>query len=282
MRRMPFLAVLLLCLRGGFLLAQVPVADPAPPPRDSRDVTPLEIPKLLLDDTLAILEAPFHWQGSDWLRLGAGMALVAGTGFADSSVRSAVARQHSSGMDEVTRIFEPFGQEDSFILLGGFYAFGAVFHDPEARSVAVDGLAASLIASGLITPTLKFAIGRSRPYEGLGPDHFAPFGGSASLPSGHTTQAFATATVIASHYPKWWVFTVAYGTAGLVGYARIYHDKHWTSDVVGGALIGSAVGWSVVRMNRAPRKTGRADARLTVTPLLGDRRYGLLMDLSLP
>jgi len=145
----------------------------------------------------------------------------------------------------------------------------------------VDGLAASLLASGIITPALKFTIGRARPDAEQGAHSFSPFQGSASLPSGHATQAFAVASVIAGHYRSWWVWTVAYGTAGLVGFSRVYHDVHWTSDVLAGAFIGTAVGWSVVKLNRgeAPRE---GTPRISVAPVVGRRAYGLTVRVTAP
>ena len=73
----------------------------------------------------------------------------------------------------------------------------ALAGDPPAKAVALDGLSASIIAAGLINTPLKYAVGRSRPSKDQGACHFAPLSGNDSFASGHTTQAFALATVIA-------------------------------------------------------------------------------------
>jgi membrane-associated phospholipid phosphatase len=262
-----------------------PAADPAPPAAESPgsgDVPLSGLPALFLKDAVGVLGAPLHWQGYDWLRFGAASAVLAPVAaWTDGPARNAVAKIHSSSLDDVTRVFEPFGAEYSYAILGGFAVFGLVFHDSKARSVAVDGLAASLLASGIITPALKFTIGRARPYQEEGPHHFDPFSGGASLPSGHATQAFAVASVIAGHYRQWWVWTAAYGTASLVAFSRVYHDAHWTADVLAGAFIGTAVGWSVVKLNRGEARR-EGSTSVSVRPVVGLRAYGLSVSITTP
>ena len=111
-----------------------------------------------------------------------------------------------------------------------------------------------MIASKAITPALKKLTQRERPN-----------GGDAdAFPSNHATQAFAVATVIATHYDdRRWVKWAAYGIATGVGISRIYHDAHWTSDVLAGAAIGSFVGTTVAETTRGER------ARWNVTPIRG-------------
>jgi membrane-associated phospholipid phosphatase len=87
---------------------------------------------------------------------------------------------------------------------------------------------------------LKSAVHRTRPYEKYPNDVFAlSVSGDKSFPSGHTSQAFATATTLALQYRKWWVVVPAFAWAGSVGYSRMYLGKHYPSDVLAGALIGA-------------------------------------------
>src|SRR5882672_2609533 len=79
-----------------------------------------------------------------------------------------VERNHNSTTDTISRNIAPFGGEYSAVVLGGFYLGGLVFHDPNARAVAQDGLSATIIASGIITPALKYTFGRARHAEGHG------------------------------------------------------------------------------------------------------------------
>ena len=49
----------------------------------------------------------------------------------------------------------------------------------------------------------------------------------------------------------WWVATVTYGSAVMVGLARIYSNKHWSTDVAAGALVGTFSALGVNRWHRA-------------------------------
>ena len=71
--------------------------------------------------------------------------------------------------------------------------------------------------------------------------------------------------IVANHYEDTWVAYTSYTVAGLVGAARIYHDAHFTSDVVAGALIGTLVGKSVVGHNQSLR-SGKAAILPEIAP----------------
>lgn len=61
-----------------------------------------------------------------------------------------------------------------------------------------------------------------------------------SFPSGHTAQAFATATFMAREYghKNIWYSIGAYTVATGVGAMRVMNNRHWMSDVLVGAGIG--------------------------------------------
>jgi membrane-associated phospholipid phosphatase len=209
-------------------------------------------PAMLADDIKYVVSAPSRWQTRDWQNLGWAALAIAGTAaIADRPIRDAMRRQ--SGSSIFMREVEHFGAEYSAGVLGGFYLAGVAGDNDKAIAVAQDGLAASLIASGIVTPALKYVTGRSRPRENAGIANFNPFSGASSFPSGHTTQAFAVASVISAHYDQTWVQCSSYTVAGLVGAARSYHDAHFASDVLAGALIGTLVGQSVVGHNQSRR-----------------------------
>ena len=64
-----------------------------------------------------------------------------------------------------------------------------------------------------------------------------------SFPSGHTSQAFFTATLIAPYFhASLWVVFLLYGMALLVGITRMYVGAHYPRDVLAGVLLGSAWG----------------------------------------
>jgi hypothetical protein len=65
----------------------------------------------------------------------------------------------------------------------------------------------------------------------------------SSFPSGHTAEAFVSAEFLHQEYKQrvhWSVIASGYAVATGVAYLRMYHNKHWLSDVVAGAGIGMA------------------------------------------
>jgi undecaprenyl-diphosphatase len=89
---------------------------------------------------------------------------------------------------------------------------------------------------------LKEFFQRVRPCNALS-DVLTPIGcaGSFSFPSNHALNNFAAATFLSKMYPrlKWIFFVVAI----LISVSRIYLGVHYPSDILGGALIGIALGY---------------------------------------
>ena len=230
------------------------------------------LPTLLQNDVVEIASAPLRWSRSDWLKLGIGVAAVGGVALLDHDLRNSVDGGSSDTTRSLAKAVGPFGAEYSFGVLGGFFLAGKLFDDEKSLNVAEDGLAASLIAAGAITPLMKAAFGRRRPSQTTGIVEFGQ--GGASFPSGHTTQAFAVASVVASHYHSIWVKLGAYGLAGLVGWSRMEEKAHYASDVVAGALIGIVVGNAVVRLHESQR------FRISAAPTVNRGSAGVALTLG--
>ena len=123
----------------------------------------------------------------------------------------------------------------------------------------------AVLVGGAITAVAKGTVGRARPFAAPGdPDVFSLGHGFtnaafASFPSGHTSAAFATATVLARElgiaHPssRWWVNPMLFGGATFVGFSRVYQRQHWPSDVVVGAALGTITGYEVVAHARGDR-----------------------------
>lgn len=251
---------------GGFLAllgisTALQAADTAPP-----------YPVLLLDDTHYVVTAPARWQSEEWKNLGWASLAVAGSVIViDAPWRDEMRRQPRN--NTFMLYIERFGAEYSAGVVGGFFLAGSLAENDNAMRVAQDGLTASIIASGLITPAIKIVSGRSRPYQNTGTADFQGLGASnrnSSFPSGHTTEAFALASVISAHYEESWIKGSAYTVAALVGVARTYHDAHFASDVLAGAFIGNWVGQSVVAHNQSQRSRN-----VLLLPELGPNLTGL-------
>src|SRR5437016_1582837 len=97
----------------------------------------------------------------------------------------------------------------------------------------------------LIVNTLKHAIGRLRPFNEI-PDAIIRVGrgGSFSMPSAHTANWFAAATVFLFYFRGSVFFMLP--LAGLVGFSRIYNGVHYPSDVLVGAVLGVAYALALV------------------------------------
>ena len=67
-----------------------------------------------------------------------------------------------------------------------------------------------------------------------------PNGGLNSMPSGHTAQAFVSATILDMEYrdASPWISLAGYAAATTTGLYRMINNKHWISDVLIGAGIG--------------------------------------------
>jgi hypothetical protein len=243
------------------------------------DTPPSSYPDILVDDVKHVLTAPTRWQQQEWRDMGlAATGLVGVAAILDRPVRDEM-RRHAPNNNRFLLTVERFGAEYSLGVIGGFYLAGALGNNDKASAVAQDGLTACLIASGIVTPAIKFVTGRARPRENIGIAHFRPLSGSyalnSSFPSGHPTQAFALASAISGHYDDSWVKYSSYTVAGLVGVARSYHDAHFASDVLAGALVGTLVGQSVVEHNR-PVRSVKVVLLPEITPeLTGVRLIGI-------
>lgn len=122
-------------------------------------------------------------------------------------------------------------------------------HDDEMLKNALY-IGASQLLDGVLTYALKASINRPRPYATY-PDLIGPYRlmTSKSMPSGHTSLAFATATSLTLKYPKWYVIVPSYFWAASVGYSRMNLGVHYPSDVIAGAALGAASAYVTMLAN---------------------------------
>lgn len=125
----------------------------------------------------------------------------------------------------------------------------------------------STVVAGVVNQVAKFAFARERPFV-----HFLPRAPGAlreltrspsddnlSFFSGHTCVAFAIATssgmvaTLREYRLAPWLWVSGLSLATSIGYLRIAADKHYFSDVLTGAVVGSVAGIGLPLLFHSPR-----------------------------
>ena len=255
-----------------FLLSVVVVrAQTSPAPTPSPSPAPSlehEFFKNILRDQKAIWTAPFHLERSDakWLVPASvgWMALVTTDRITGDEIGESERQVTAS-----QRISQAGAVYSLAAAAGTFYFVGRAKNDYRARETGLLS-AEAMIDSLVVEGALKGITRRGRPLDGRERSEF--FDGGSSFPSGHATQAWAVATVIAHEYKdRPLVQIAAYGMASAVSVARFTGHKHYLSDV----LAGSALGWGVGRYVYTAHH--RNSSGLFISPKISraTRQYGV-------
>jgi membrane-associated phospholipid phosphatase len=142
-----------------------------------------------------------------------------------------------------------------------------VFLEAEAagglRTAAEDLLVITeaITVAGALTTVTRYTTARIRPFAYYGQGTGVPVD-HLSFWSGHTTTAFSAAAAAGyvaqiRGYDSWpWVYAVGFTAAGAVAYFRVAGDKHWMTDVLVGAAMGTGVGFLVPWLHRASPQLG--------------------------
>jgi len=162
-------------------------------------------------------------------------------------------------LQDASKGVEYIASPGSYVIGAGLYVFGRAFKYDRVADLGWHGTEAVLLSEAM-TYTIKGLAGRARPFlsEGRDPDalYFGrgfQSGDYSSFPSGHSTTAFAAAAAVTNETTRWWpnstwvVGPIMYAGATAVGLSRMYHNRHWASDVVMGAAIGTFTGRKVVQ-----------------------------------
>jgi hypothetical protein len=212
------------------------------------------------DTTHAESQAPFFTKDDALLAAG----FVAGTVLMFPLDQHIAQHIHSSPnssnyLNHLSTDVEKIASPGAYFIGGSLYVIGLAGHWGRMEDLGWHGTESVLLADAL-TYVIKGTGGRSRPYVSSGdnPHDFhvgKGFGNGdlQSFPSGHATTAFAAAAAVTNETARWWprstwvVGPLMYGGASAVALSRMYHNKHWASDVVLGAAIGTFSGRKVVQ-----------------------------------
>lgn len=155
------------------------------------------------------------------------------------------------------------------LYLGGMYTAYWITKDKKYKKHGLIMLKASAYAGGAST-ILKGLIKEQRPNKGKD---------WTSFPSGHTTTAFAFASVVAAEHGFWPYGLGATLLATLSGVSRMNDNMHHEHDVMAGATIGTVFGLGVSYINQAFDKK---EAGIAVVPMLEDGFAGAHIILPFP
>lgn len=219
---------------------------------------PSTIPDLVyfkswLTDSRDIVIAPVHWNKYQWIVF-SGVTAVGVVLYTQDAKFQQITRHNQTNFWNGASKFglERLGSGVYTLpALALIYGVGAIRKDDKGKYTALKGIES--YALGFVTAqVLKQLTHRDRPYMNNPPDPYMWYGpfhapSNSSFPSGHSTIAFAVATVIATSYRNTiWVPIVCYTLAGLTALSRVYQNDHWLSDIFIGSALGFAIGKTVM------------------------------------
>jgi hypothetical protein len=194
-----------------------------------------------------------------------GLAAFVAARYLDPSVRDHWAGTHplGSSTDFTNNVL---GTGVPGVIAGGaFWIYGYEEkrpHEVHAGQAELEALA----ATGILTEAIKFGAQRERPDSS----------DRHSFPSGHTSTVFASATVFEEFY-GWKAGVPLYALGVLTAVGRIVDNRHWLSDTVGGAVLGSAIGHAVARGNLASLNS---EVKFSVAPIVTENERLLEMQIK--
>ncbi len=211
-----------------------------------------------LHETVLFVKKPTKWERKDWLRAGIVTAATIAVMPLDEPISRATQGQQQYYYSAPVVGGRVYGEWYS---IGGvaaaFEIYGLISHDTTAKKISIELLQSGLFSELWTSVVLKGIIGRERPIATENAFVYHPFSISNynfnSMPSGHTTSAFALSTIMSRHAHTTFLKILAYTPAAFTMFSRIYQDQHWLSDEVIGAAIGYFTGNWIVDLHEGKR-----------------------------
>jgi membrane-associated phospholipid phosphatase len=175
------------------------------------------------------------------------------------------------------------------VLAPSIYLAGRALDDPTlvgAGSAAIQ----SLVVAIFTTVVVKVGVGRVFPSKTTidQPDaahefrrfHYFPLPAGPAWPSGHTVATSSVVAALTGYYPdELWIPLVGYPVTLAIGFGLVVGDRHWTSDVIAGGLIGHAIGYTTGRaFRRRLRGQAASSDGPVLVPLMGAGVNGLAVE----
>ena len=251
-------SLLVLLLAASSAAAQTPEQDaPAPAVHDEPAAAapaaqgPEAVPeptetnwKSLLKDTGRDFVS-FPQRKSTWVLLAAGGALALAAHPADDYVEAhIVGNPTADGIFAVGKVlgnaYFQIGASAAMYIVGQQLTKEGDTRTHRLTHIGFDIIRAQIVAQALVHG-IKISVQRDR-----------PTGDCCAFPSGHATSAFAAASVLERHFGyrgSWPALVVA----SYVAASRLVDNRHFLSDVIFGAALGEAIGWTVVGRHGKPK-----------------------------
>lgn len=237
-----------------------------------------------LETSTGLINSPFRFDETDFILTG---IIISATAFSltfDNPVRNKMMKIQSPELDKISRWGENFGNGTYLLGVSSvMYIGGHLFDDDEIRKTGLM-LSEAIILNGIVTTGLKVITGRSRPFRNNGNTDIDFFkmefdDVENSLPSGHTSTAFAVATVLSNRINNTFATIGLYSIASLTAFQRMYADKHWLSDVILGAALGTVIGLKVISLN-SEEDISDTNIKFNVAPVVSSNGYGVGLILN--
>jgi len=168
----------------------------------------------------------------------------------DSAVRLLFATMHNGFTEDLFALGRWYGNgQATAILFMIIYTWGIAAKNIKLRDTGLL-IAISYISSGLLTLITKCVVGRWRPYTEHGSFSFDGWNLTGndyySFFSGHSQTAFAISVILAERTDNIYLKIFYYALAVNTAFSRIFHDQHWLSDVITGAIAAIVIGKQLV------------------------------------
>jgi hypothetical protein len=241
----------------------------------------LDYPKSFVRDAINLVEAPAHWDDTDFMKLAWGIGVTGAVMQTDRPVHQMVLENRSDKMDKLCSFVAPFGKGGRVRTAEiGVFALSYPLGDYNIADTAFLAFE-STIFSTTIERWLKGITHRERPRRTNDPydfhfqDSYSKKMPSSAFPSGDVTAAFSWASVVAARSDSLTIGVISYGLAGLVGVERVYVNAHWASDVCVAAAIGTIIGITVVKFNSGNQSSDHSNVSLV--PIMNENSFGAEM-----
>ncbi|HHS49672.1 MAG TPA: phosphatase PAP2 family protein [candidate division Zixibacteria bacterium] len=139
-------------------------------------------------------------------------------------------------------------QETGILIILAILVIFAVLGRRKGRIAAVSALLSFAVIDPLGHYVIKRIIARPRPCHLDIGRLLVSCGGGFAMPSLHSAASFGIFTAIVFHYGA--KSAPLYLLALVVAYSRVYVGVHWPTDVLVGALYGTAVGLAFVAASK--------------------------------